>query len=326
MKHNPRQLTAEIEASIRVFTREFFEERADWGAPDRDPIFVLGMPRAGSTLIEQILSSHPRSRGPRSFPRSRSSPRTSAAAAEFFTATCPSWDASARVDSARNISMGGAPAEDRPALLRRQDAEQLAPPAPDPAAASECEDHRRTPPCARLRILQLQAELRRDGVDLQLRPQQIGHHLPRICADDGAHRRRAPWPGSPGHPRATGGRYRNRGPANARLCRASVRSGLPSLPRDPAGGARLRVPSRCGSRSAGPASSNGRSSSNGSAPSRKRLGRSSTPIRRSRRVRPLDGSRAADGLRRWPHRHRSTKKKAAGNRFPAASFDRADCD
>ena len=36
----------------------FFSEREDWGSDARDPIFVLGLPRAGSTLIEQILSSH----------------------------------------------------------------------------------------------------------------------------------------------------------------------------------------------------------------------------------------------------------------------------
>jgi hypothetical protein len=57
-----------VDASVRVFTREFFEERADWGAPDRDPIFVLGMPRAGSTLIEQILSSHPQIEGTKELP------------------------------------------------------------------------------------------------------------------------------------------------------------------------------------------------------------------------------------------------------------------
>jgi tetratricopeptide (TPR) repeat protein len=42
----------------RVCTREFFEERAGYGAASRDPIFILGMPRAGSTLLEQILASH----------------------------------------------------------------------------------------------------------------------------------------------------------------------------------------------------------------------------------------------------------------------------
>ena len=42
----------------RVCTREFFEERTGYGAAGREPIFILGMPRAGSTLLEQILASH----------------------------------------------------------------------------------------------------------------------------------------------------------------------------------------------------------------------------------------------------------------------------
>ena len=41
-----------------TFTRDFFEEREGWGDPRRGPIFILGMHRAGSTLVEQILSSH----------------------------------------------------------------------------------------------------------------------------------------------------------------------------------------------------------------------------------------------------------------------------
>ncbi len=42
----------------RVCTAAFFAERAGWGAGDPAPIFVLGLPRSGSTLIEQILASH----------------------------------------------------------------------------------------------------------------------------------------------------------------------------------------------------------------------------------------------------------------------------
>ncbi|HXQ64733.1 MAG TPA: sulfotransferase [Steroidobacteraceae bacterium] len=41
-----------------ILTPEFFAARAGWGATAADPIFILGMPRAGSTLLEQILSSH----------------------------------------------------------------------------------------------------------------------------------------------------------------------------------------------------------------------------------------------------------------------------
>ena len=41
-----------------VFTREFFATRAGQGFPAASPIFIVGMPRAGSTLLEQILGSH----------------------------------------------------------------------------------------------------------------------------------------------------------------------------------------------------------------------------------------------------------------------------
>ena len=42
----------------RQFTPEFFRARAGSGCDAPDPIFIVGMPRAGSTLLEQILSSH----------------------------------------------------------------------------------------------------------------------------------------------------------------------------------------------------------------------------------------------------------------------------
>jgi tetratricopeptide (TPR) repeat protein len=41
-----------------ICTREFFAARAGVGAPDPSPIFIVGLPRSGSTLIEQILASH----------------------------------------------------------------------------------------------------------------------------------------------------------------------------------------------------------------------------------------------------------------------------
>jgi tetratricopeptide (TPR) repeat protein len=42
----------------RVFTRDFFAERSTFGSPSRKPIFIVGMPRTGTTLIEQVLASH----------------------------------------------------------------------------------------------------------------------------------------------------------------------------------------------------------------------------------------------------------------------------
>jgi tetratricopeptide (TPR) repeat protein len=42
-----------------VFSREFIAARAGAGSPSNVPILILGMPRSGSTLVEQIVSSHP---------------------------------------------------------------------------------------------------------------------------------------------------------------------------------------------------------------------------------------------------------------------------
>ena len=51
-------VTDRIRQTIALFTSEFIESRAGGGSPAPDPIFIVGMPRAGSTLLEQILSSH----------------------------------------------------------------------------------------------------------------------------------------------------------------------------------------------------------------------------------------------------------------------------
>jgi tetratricopeptide (TPR) repeat protein len=52
-------VTGDFEFVSRTFTRPFFESRKDWGDKTPGPIFIVGMPRAGSTLVEQILASHP---------------------------------------------------------------------------------------------------------------------------------------------------------------------------------------------------------------------------------------------------------------------------
>jgi tetratricopeptide (TPR) repeat protein len=44
---------------IEICTTEFFSSRVGVGTPDPDPIFIVGLPRSGSTLIEQILAAHP---------------------------------------------------------------------------------------------------------------------------------------------------------------------------------------------------------------------------------------------------------------------------
>ena len=52
------QMTDEFEHQKKVFTKDFVSNRKNIGHSAADPIFVVGLPRAGSTLLEQILSSH----------------------------------------------------------------------------------------------------------------------------------------------------------------------------------------------------------------------------------------------------------------------------
>jgi tetratricopeptide (TPR) repeat protein len=52
------EMSAFVRQSIELFSAEFFDARLGYGAQAPDPIFIVGLPRAGSTLIEQILASH----------------------------------------------------------------------------------------------------------------------------------------------------------------------------------------------------------------------------------------------------------------------------
>jgi tetratricopeptide (TPR) repeat protein len=51
-------IEANTRRQIEICTPDFFLKRRVWGASSPDPIFVVGLPRAGSTLLEQILASH----------------------------------------------------------------------------------------------------------------------------------------------------------------------------------------------------------------------------------------------------------------------------
>jgi tetratricopeptide (TPR) repeat protein len=58
LRYNPIEIRGHVEQSAALYTEDFFVARSGWGRPAHDPIFILGMPRAGSTLVEQILASH----------------------------------------------------------------------------------------------------------------------------------------------------------------------------------------------------------------------------------------------------------------------------
>ena len=66
--YSPEMLNACVARSKALYTPQFFAERVHWGSHRADPIFILGMPRAGSTLLEQILASHSQVEGTRELP------------------------------------------------------------------------------------------------------------------------------------------------------------------------------------------------------------------------------------------------------------------
>jgi tetratricopeptide (TPR) repeat protein len=61
--YSPEIIEDNTRRQIEVCSAEFFSKRVGWGAPDPDPIFIVGLPRSGSTLLEQILASHSRVEG-----------------------------------------------------------------------------------------------------------------------------------------------------------------------------------------------------------------------------------------------------------------------
>jgi tetratricopeptide (TPR) repeat protein len=66
--YDPVQTAVLHDQLIEVFNRDFLALHADSGCRDRAPIFIVGLPRSGSTLIEQILASHSRVEGTHELP------------------------------------------------------------------------------------------------------------------------------------------------------------------------------------------------------------------------------------------------------------------
>jgi tetratricopeptide (TPR) repeat protein len=58
-RYRPEVIETNTRLQIATLTPDFLAARAGWGAPEPDPIFIVGLPRSGSTLLEQILASHP---------------------------------------------------------------------------------------------------------------------------------------------------------------------------------------------------------------------------------------------------------------------------
>ena len=58
-RYDAGKMSEDLAAQAKICTADFFDRKSGVGNNASDPIFILGLPRAGSTLLEQILSSHP---------------------------------------------------------------------------------------------------------------------------------------------------------------------------------------------------------------------------------------------------------------------------
>lgn len=61
--YKPEKVQSWVDQAEAHYSKKFFAERAEGGFPAPDPIFIVGMQRSGSTLVEQILDSHPQIEG-----------------------------------------------------------------------------------------------------------------------------------------------------------------------------------------------------------------------------------------------------------------------
>ncbi len=66
--HDADSFSAEVRAAADTFTSAFIAQVGEGGCPAPDPIFVVGLPRSGSTLVEQILASHSQIEGTMELP------------------------------------------------------------------------------------------------------------------------------------------------------------------------------------------------------------------------------------------------------------------
>lgn len=57
--YDHRQTEVECQRKKTVFSKRFFADRSGWGTKSDLPVFIVGMPRSGTTLTEQILAAHP---------------------------------------------------------------------------------------------------------------------------------------------------------------------------------------------------------------------------------------------------------------------------
>ena len=58
LSYDARENTQYVDRLTKIYTKEFFEGKHQFGSDSKLPVFIVGMPRSGTTLVEQILASH----------------------------------------------------------------------------------------------------------------------------------------------------------------------------------------------------------------------------------------------------------------------------
>jgi tetratricopeptide (TPR) repeat protein len=105
VKYDAGKNTERLRRLQAVLTRDFFAAREGRGDPSPDPIFIVGLPRAGSTLVEQILASHSQVEGTMELPEIIAIARELRAASETKAAGAYT-DVLATLDAARLRELG----------------------------------------------------------------------------------------------------------------------------------------------------------------------------------------------------------------------------
>lgn len=85
---------ARIASLVETYDRSYFEARRDFGLGTDQPVFIVGLPRSGTTLVEHIVASHPLLHGAGELP---DLPRLAARVCSDSP-----WTAAARIDSAQS--------------------------------------------------------------------------------------------------------------------------------------------------------------------------------------------------------------------------------
>ncbi len=182
----PRDVHKLVDRSIAAFSAEMFAERSG-GCESPDPIFIVGMPRAGSTLLEQILSSHSAVEGTSEL---QDIPILARREEKYPRSALDLDEEERRALGEEYLKRTAVQRRtDKPFFIDKLPNNWMLVPfiQPDPA---EREDHRRTPAPSRLLLLELPAAFRARS-DVDLRPRAPRPLLFGLCPADGACRHRA---------------------------------------------------------------------------------------------------------------------------------------